>query len=119
MTEGNGNNMIFLEPPHHNEKQVDFWFVLLQLGLLVLILSVSAGIFVIGKLVLNLTLPWWTIALSPLWCVLAFLIPGGFLITNIVLLLCDAMLIPWWVWAIAVGLNIVQFHSNSHTPDWI
>ena len=84
---------------------IGFW-----LGVALLLVGIAVGVFVFCKCTLNLALPWWSIALSPVWFVLAAIVPGGFLITTAVLGCTQMMLVPWWVWVVSAMTCCLRTH---------
>ena len=93
--------------------------VLGTIGVVLLFVAPSIIVFVIGKCVLQLTLSWWWIILAPVWFAVAFFAPGGFCITNAVLLFAGAMLIPWWVWVVSVITDFVIIAYRFLNPPGV
>ena len=100
------------------EKTLHFLVTaLVWLVILIAFVGIPVGLFVFCKCVLGLTLPWWTVIFSPVWFVLAAILPGGIMTTTIVLWLCKAMLVPWWVWVVSVICSLVC--NKMWTSFWI
>ena len=75
-------------------------------------------VYVIAKSVLNLVIPWWGIVLAPLWFFIASLLPGGFLITNLILAVFGIMHTSWWTWVIS-GLASLLFLNRMPYKLWL
>ena len=63
--------------------------------------------FVVGKVVLNLIIPWWGVIFSPIWFYFASFLPGGFIITNAIFAIFSIMRVPWWSWVLSVLTSLL------------
>lgn len=64
-------------------------------------------IFALCKVCMPFNLSGWWILLSPVWFVLAFLVPGGFTITNIIFNNLGFMDVPTWAMVVSIISDIV------------
>lgn len=70
---------------------------------------ISAGIclFATCKHWFSLTISGWWVLLSPVWFLIAFILPGGFTLTNYLLGHFGLMTVPGWVFITGIVVDVI------------
>lgn len=71
------------------------------------LLPAGVGIFALCKHFLALDASGWWLLLSPVWLVVAFFVPGGYTITNLVLSHHGIMALPTWVLIVGIVADVI------------
>ena len=68
------------------------------------------AVFFAAKLFCNLSISYWWLLLSPVWFVVAVLLPGAFTLTNwIFSSILGVMQAPLWVYIVGIVFDIIGF----------
>ena len=69
--------------------------------------------FAFAKTFWSLSLGWGWIFISPVWFILAFYIPGGFTITNLICNSNGIMNVPTWGLIVGIVIDVISFAAIS------
>lgn len=71
------------------------------------IVCVGIALFAACKYWFGLTISGWWILLSPVWAMLAIILPGGFTLTNYLLGHFGLMTVPTWVFITCIVVDVI------------
>lgn len=89
---------------------------------IICIVSIGVAIYAFCAQFLSLALPFWCVFISPVWFLVAFFVPGGFTITNVIFNVVGIMSVPLWVFIVggvvdAIVIAILIYDIVSHVRN--